>query len=195
MIMKKSLKYLVWITLLILFGFLIKAFSVGNFEFVGYWIVLVALFLVVVKISDKFKIPTWAISLFSVWSVFHMAGGLTRINGLRLYDYIFVNILGDPFFILKYDQVIHAYCYFAISILVYFVLRNYVKKSEAALITFSILAALGISLLNEVIEFGMVVFLGAAEAVGDYYNTALDLLFNLVGAIIGPFVARKFSRK
>tara|TARA_Y100000310_G_scaffold110949_1_gene109358 strand:+ start:1361 stop:1936 length:576 start_codon:yes stop_codon:yes gene_type:complete len=191
--MEKSLKYLVSITLLILFGFLIKAFSVGNFEFVGYWIVLVSLFLIVVKISDKFKIPTWAIGLFSIWSVLHMAGGLLRINGLRLYDFIFFNILGDPFFILKYDQVIHAYCYFAISILIYFILKNYVKKSEAALVTFTVLAALGIGVLNEVIEFGMVIFLDAADAVGGYYNTALDMLFNLIGAIIGPFVARKFK--
>ena len=192
--MKKDLKWLVSIVLLVLFGFLIKAFSVGNFEFVGYWIVLVSLFLIVVKVSDKFKIPTWSIALFSVWSVAHMAGGLLRVNGGRLYDYIFVNILGDPFFILKYDQVIHTYCYFAISILVYFILRTYIKKKDAALITFSVLSALGIGLLNEVIEFGMVVFLGAAEAVGDYYNTALDLVFNLIGAVIGPFFARKFSK-
>ena len=191
--MKKSLKYLVSITLLILFGFLIKAFIAGNFEFVGYWIFLVSMFLVVIKLSDKFKIPTWTISLFAIWSVLHMAGGLLKINGLRLYDFIFFNLLGDPFFILKYDQVLHTFCYFVISILIYFILKNYVKKNEAALITFTILSALGVGLLNEVLEFGMVVFLDAADAVGGYYNTALDLLFNLIGAIIGPFVARKFK--
>jgi putative membrane protein len=122
-----------------------------------------------------------------------MAGGLLKINGLRLYDFIFFNLLGDPFFILKYDQVLHTFCYFVISILIYFILKNYVKKNEAALITFTVLSALGVGLLNEVLEFGMVVFLDAADAVGGYYNTALDLLFNLIGAIIGPFVARKFK--
>ena len=193
--MKKELKWVTGITLLVLIGFLMKAFSVGNFEFIGYWVFLVAMFLVVIKISDKFKLPTWAISLFAIWSVLHMAGGLLRVGGGRLYDLMFVNIIGDPYFILKYDQVIHVYCYFAISILVYYILKNYIPKKESALITFSVLSALGIGLLNEVLEFGMVIFADAAEAVGGYYNTALDLVFNLVGAIIGPFFARKFSRK
>lgn len=178
--------------MLLLVGFLFLAFSQGNYEFVGYWVVLVALFFLVVKLDSRFKFPPMAVAFFAVWSVLHMAGGLLKVGGVRLYDYIFYLFLGDPFFILKYDQVIHTYCYFAISILVYFAMKKYVKGSQSALIAFSILAALGIGLLNEVIEFGMVIFADAADAVGGYYNTALDLVFNLIGAIIGPFFARKF---
>jgi hypothetical protein len=38
----------------------------------------------------------------------------------------------------------------------------------------------------------MVIFADAADAVGGYYNTALDLVFNLVGAVLGIlFVGRK----
>lgn len=188
--MKDSVRRITLITLLILFGFLILAFQRRNYEFIGYWIVLVALFLVVVKLENKFKFPSWGLILFAIWSVFHMAGGLIRINGTRLYDLILIDILGDPFFILRYDQLIHAYCYFTISILTYFILRRYFSKNNSALIIFSTLSALGIGLLNEVIEFGMVIFADAAEAVGGYYNTALDLVFNLIGAIIGPLFAR-----
>jgi VanZ family protein len=121
-----------------------------------------------------------------------MAGGLIRIGGSRLYDIILIDIVGAPFFILRYDQAIHAYCYFAISVLVCFALSKYFNKPKSALLVFSVLAALGIGLLNEVIEFGMVIFADAAAAVGDYYNTALDLVFNLIGATAGSLVAGKF---
>lgn len=183
-----------WTSLLVLFGFLVLAFSVRNYEFIGYWIVLVTLFLLVIKSESKFKLPSWSLILFAIWSVLHMAGGLIHINGTRLYDLILIPIIGDPFFILRYDQLIHAYCYFTISILVYFTLRNYISKHNSAILTFSILSALGIGLLNEVIEFGMVVFANAADAVGGYYNTALDLVFNFIGAVVGSIVASKIYK-
>lgn len=191
--MKKGLKSLVIITLLILVGFLIKAILAKNYEFIGYWVVLVVLFLIVVKLDKKFNFPLLGIGLFALWSILHMAGGLIKIGSTRLYDLMLINILGDPFFVLKYDQVIHAYCYFAIAVLVYFALKNYTKDKKA-LIVFSILSALGISLLNEVIEFGMVIFADAADAVGGYYNTALDMVFNLIGATLGSFFAAKLKK-
>ncbi len=193
--MKKSVKIIMWGTLLVLFGFLMLAFSAKNYEFVGYWVVLVLLFLLVIKMEKKFEFPPWSLVLFAIWSISHMAGGLIKISGTRLYDLMLINILGDPFFILKYDQVIHAYCYFAISVLVYFALKKYFNKSKSALLVFATLSALGIGLLNEVIEFGMVIFADAADAVGGYYNTALDLVFNLIGAVLGPIFAKKISKK
>jgi len=190
--MRKGLKWTVIITLLFLVGFLIKALMSQNYEFIGYWVVLVILFLVVIKLNDKYEFPLIGVIFYSVWSILHMAGGLIYIGSTRLYDLILIDILGSPYNILKFDQLIHAYAYFAFSILVYFVLKKYMKKDGSAIIVFSILAALGIGLLNEVIEFFMVVFANAADAVGGYYNTALDLVFNLIGSIIGPFFARKF---
>ena len=69
-------------------------------------------------------------------------------------------------------------------------------SSKIPLIVFAILSAIGIGLLNAVIEFGMVIFADAADAVGGYYNTALDLVFNLIGAIIGAvFVSRVLDEK
>jgi len=126
----------------------------------------------------------------------HMLGGSVYIGGTRLYDLVILPLVngGGELVILKYDQLIHAYCYVAIGILVYYALKKHVSKgSKTALATFAILAAVGIGLLNEVIEFAMVLFAGAAEAVGGYYNTALDLVFNLIGAaIIGVlFVSNK----
>ena len=196
--MKKGLKPIVIITLLILIGFLIKAFLVGNYEFVGYWVVLVALFLLVVALDKKFDFPLIGIALFAIWSVMHMAGGLIKISGQRLYGLILIDIIGSPYFILRYDQAIHIFCYFVITILVYFALKKYFKKgkkNKLGLIVFSILAGLGVSLLNEIIEFGMVIFADAAAAVGDYTNTALDMVSNLIGAILGAIFSYKFLDK
>ncbi|MEI7719343.1 MAG: DUF2238 domain-containing protein [archaeon] len=188
--MKKGLKYTVAITLLVLIGFLVKALLAKNFEFIGYWIVLVALFLVVVKLDKKYNFPLPAIWFFSIWSMLHMAGGLLKINGTRLYDTILIPLIGEPFSILKFDQVIHIYCYFAIAILSYFIVKKYIPN-KTALIYISILVAFAVGGLNEIIEFGMVVFANAGAAVGGYYNNALDLVCNLIGAIAGTLLARK----
>jgi putative membrane protein len=190
--MKKDLKILVSITMLVLIGFLIKAFLAKNYEFLGYWIVLVILFFVVISIREKFKLPIISIWLFSIWSILHMAGGLIKINGTRLYDTILIPLIGDPFFILKFDQVIHAYCYVAITMIVYFAMKNYMKDKKA-LFFFSVLAGVGVGVANEIIEFGMVVFANAAAAVGGYYNNALDFIFNLIGALIGAHFASKIK--
>lgn len=190
--MKKELRNLVIITMIILVGFLIKAFTAKNYEFLGYWVVLVILFFVVVSLAEKFKLPTLSIALFSIWSMLHMAGGLIVINGTRLYDTILIPIIGDPFFILKFDQVIHAFCYVAITMLVYFAMKNYTKDKKA-LIFFSVLAGVGVGAANEIIEFGMVIFANAAAAVGGYYNNALDLVFNFIGALIGAGIASKIK--
>lgn len=188
--MKKGLKSLIVITLLVLIGFLVKALVAKNYEFIGYWVVLVGLFLVVVKLDKKYNFPLPAIWFFSIWSMLHMAGGLIVINSTRLYDLILIPLIGDPFFILKYDQVIHAYCYFAIAILVYFILKKYIPNKNALIYT-SIMVAFGVGGLKEIIEFTMVVFANAGTAVGGYYNNALDLVTNLIGAIIGVICTRK----
>ncbi len=193
--MKKSLK-LPTTTISIFLTILLVYFAIQqNFEFIGYTIVTSLLYLAVIKADKKYNFPTQSVWLFAIWIAMHLLGGSVYIDGTRLYDLILINMFngGGEFMMLKYDQFVHAYCYFAISILVYFVLKKHMKKDQqAALVTFTILSAIGIGLLNEVIEFIMVVFADAAEAVGGYYNTALDLVFNLIGAIIGTLYSTKF---
>ena len=81
-----------------------------------------------------------------------------------------------------------------LSTLVVMLKKHFKEGQTKALIIFTILAAIGVGLLNEVVEFGMVVFADAADAVGGYYNTALDLVFNLVGAVMGVFIAKEFDK-
>ncbi|MBT3643057.1 DUF2238 domain-containing protein [archaeon] len=191
--MRKELKLIVSLTYFFIVGILIYNVSIGNMEFLGYAIFVGLLYFILIKADDYYKFPPYSIWLFSIWIMTHFLGGAVHINGTRLYDIILIPILGAPYHILKYDQLIHAYTYFAISILVYFMMKKHFRNGDnKSLIVFSVLAAIGIGLLNEVIEFGMVIFADAADAVGGYYNTALDLVFNLVGAIIGVwFVSGK----
>jgi putative membrane protein len=194
--MKKGVKILSWLMALFLVSFLSYFIFNKNYEFSGYGLVVGVLFFVVIWADKYYKFPLTALWLFAIWVVLHMLGGSVYLNGTRLYDLVLFNIydathISPEFIILKYDQFVHAYCYVAFAVLVYFMLKVHMKpRQDKALITFTILAAVGIGLLNEVIEFGMVVFADAAAGVGGYYNTALDLVFNLIGAIIGAFLAK-----
>jgi putative membrane protein len=198
--MKKGLKLPTIFVYLLLAGLLAYFIPMGNYEFIGYAVVVGLLYYAVLAADKYYNFPVYSFWLFGIWVVSHMLGGALYFGGTRLYDTILIPIFngGGEFVILKYDQLIHAYCYIAFAVLVYHALKKHFKKGQdRALILFTILAAVGIGLLNEVIEFGMVVFADAADAVGGYYNTALDLVFNLIGAIIGAILAWRldsFSR-
>ena len=56
-----------------------------------------------------------------------------------------------------------------------------------------VLAVTGVGALNEIFELGAVVFTGST-GVGGYYNNALDLIFNLIGAIIGVMIGKRMSK-
>ena len=189
----KTLSYFMATFLVVFLGYFIIR---GNYEFSGYGLVAGLLFFVLVWADNKYyKLPVQALWLFAIWIIMHMLGGGVYIGGVRLYDFLLIDILdrGGEFVILKYDQFVHFYCYVAISTVIYFMLKKHMKRGHrAALIVFTILASIGVGLLNEVIEFAMVVFADAAEAVGGYYNTALDLVFNLIGAIFGAILAWKW---
>ena len=192
--MKKSLKIPATITYLFIFAVIIYNLSLGNLEFLGYGLVIGLLYFILLKADKYYNFSTSSIWLFSIWVFTQFLGGNLYVKETRLYDLILINILGDPFYILKYDQLIHAYTYFVIGTLVYQMMSKHFQKGhKKSLILFAILASCGVGLLNEILEFSMVVFADAADAVGDYYNTALDLVFNLIGAIIGVWFISKLK--
>ena len=72
------------------------------------------------------------------------------------------------------------------SILMWSVVQNIMKQdaSSAVVCVVTILAASSIGAINEIIEFFAVVVLDT-DGVGGYINTAIDLVANLLGAIVG----------
>lgn len=170
-----------------------------NYEFMLYIAVLVILFALVCFVQGRVKFSYTILWMLSVWGLLHMMGGGVHVpSGDVLYRWVPVELYNahddrGEFVILKFDQILHFYIYFVVSFVFMHLLSRFVVKREPNkyLALFVILASMGASVINELIEFGAVVFLGKT-GVGGYYNTALDLLFNTLGALIGGiFAARK----
>ncbi len=188
---RNSLIQLVLISIVALISLVYFIVS-ANYEFIVYVFVLVLFFGFIIY-SDKWfgypKVATWGLM---VWAVLHMAGGAVYIGGVRLYDFMLLPLIGEPYNILKYDQFMHFYTYLVIGVLVYFILKKYLKKENALTTIVAIFAVSGIGAFYELIEFSTVVMF-ANTGVGGYYNLVLDILFNFVGAVSGVLVGRRMS--
>lgn len=169
---------------LVLFCFTVLFLSRRNYEFLVYTVTLSGL-IYVIEWSDRrlgySGLAKWG---FCVWLVSHLVGGSVNVGDQRLYDTVLIDIVGGPYHILRYDQAVHVYCYFIITLfvcsLVSHVSRE--KANKAVVVLVVVLTSLGISAVNEIIEFSAVVIFHS-EGVGDYYNNALDMVFNLLGIV------------
>ncbi len=196
--MRKGLKLPTILISLFLAGLLAYFIKAGNYEFLIYIVIAGLLYLAILLLDKKYKFPVISVWLFAIWIVGHMLGGAVYLGGTRLYDLMIIMLYngGGEMMILKYDQVMHIYSFLVIGTIIYHILKNHFKKDQAsAIIILTILATLGVSLLNEVVEFATVLFANGAEGVGGYYNTALDMVFNVVGATLGAFFYKGFLDK
>ena len=123
----------------------------------------------------------WGISL---WGLIHMAGGNLRVGDDVLYGLVLVPLI-PSYDILRYDQVVHAFGFGVSTLIAHHLLRPYLREGITrwgALSVLIVLMGCGFGAINEVIEFIAVVVM-PETGVGGYTNTALDLVFNLLGAI------------
>ena len=157
-----------------------------NYEFLFYSITVVILITILYRTDQYFKYPKMGLWLFNFWLVLHMLGGLASYQGVRFYDLILLDVVGDPYHILKYDQFVHVYCYMVISILMWSVVHKITKHNASSVVVYivTVLAASSLGAVNEIIEF-LAVVMFSINGVGGYTNTAIDLVANLFGAIIG----------
>jgi len=156
-----------------------------NFEFIGYVVVVVLLLFAVLFSNRQVRYPTYILWGFFVWAVLHMLGGVEMENGKVIYTLVLYPLVQAPYNILKYDQVIHAFGFFVATLVMFSVLHKYLTRPfgwTAAGIVVA-MAGLGLGALNEIVEFLMTVILPNTN-VGGYENTALDLVFNLFGAVL-----------
>jgi uncharacterized membrane protein YjdF len=169
--------------------FFISALVVENYEFASYIVFyffgLILINLTSAQFLKRFQLTYFAVSMFLV---FHIMGGIVHLGGIRLYDTYLFGI--------RYDWIIHYIGGVLCAMIAYDLLnfsssRQY--ESDFLLFILLILIGAGISSLNEILEYGAVVFLNAAKAVGDYYNNALDLLNNTLGAATGAFLIIYFK--
>lgn len=162
----------------------------GNAEFLLYVAqMVIILFLIALTIrKTEFTMPI-LIGL-SVWGVLHMAGGGVPYGNSVLYAMPIFHILdiGDTY-IFKYDQLVHAFGFGVSTFAVHHILRKSmgIIAPRASFIIISVFAGMGLGAINEMIEF-IPALLVEGNGVGGYFNTALDLYFNAIGAIIAGFL-------
>ena len=189
--MKRGKLFLLISVLIILF-FSVLAISQKNYEFLAYS-VIGALVVWLIYSTDKiYRYSNFAKISFLIWIFLHFAGGLFRYNGKNWYSIILVNLVGEPYNILRYDQVLHFFFYFITAIFIYSVIISFAEKntSKFKLWLIIVLSAAGVGALNEIMEFGVYIYY-ENSGVGTYINNALDLVFNTLGAMLGAWIYLK----
>ena len=170
-----------WLTLAVFTAFFVLK---GNREFLLYAATLAILILLVQGSDRRLGYPAGILWCFWLWLVMHMCGGFVHLGGVRLYDIRLVPLVGEPYQILRYDQFVHAFCYFTIGGILKTIVAAQAAPgaSRRGLALLTLLAALGVGAVNEIIEFTAVAWF-RSDGVGDYFNNALDNVFNAAGAL------------
>ncbi len=198
MAFKKREVLLVAFNLLYLLIFTIYYLTIKNYEFLVYILVVFIIAVVLALSLRKSKLDGVALWGLSIWGLLHMLGGGLRINGESLYSMHVIDIInkGGEFYVLKMDQVVHFYGFAVAAIVIFQLIYPRLKPnaSRGLIIFLAWIGAMGLGALNEVVEFFASVIL-AKTGVGGYYNTGLDLVFNLFGALAGAFFASYYTKR
>ncbi|MEX0323708.1 MAG: DUF2238 domain-containing protein [Puniceicoccaceae bacterium] len=184
----REYRFLVAFTLLYLLGAAIAYGSRGNWEFIAYLGVTLFIGLVVLATIKKSGLDHLVLWMLSFWGLLHMLGGILPVGDTVLYGWRIVELVdrGGDFFILKMDQVIHFYGFMTAAIVMHqLIAKRSIKDTHPGmLIFFATMGSLGLSAVNEIIEF--LAYINLEETgVGDLFNMGLDLIFNAAGAITG----------
>ncbi len=161
--------------------------------------------LIVVVMSGAFltlrysRFPVWMLWGLSLWGLMHVLGGAVVVGDRVLFAqriYPFLD-LGGEFYILKYDQIVHAYLFGLLAIMSHHIMRTVfaVQGHKVAIYVMAIMVSLGVSSMNEIMEF--FISLTMKNGVGGYDNTMLDFCFNFAGAVIALSVyllVRRFRK-
>ena len=178
------------ITLMFIGVFLVKQ----NFEFMIYVGVLIFFMALVLATNKKVKYSNGLLWGLSFWAIAHMAGGGIYIGDTKLYGTMLIPLVGEPYNILKYDQVVHIYGFGVTTFLMWQLLKPLLdqekKKGWVRLSIILVMAATGAGALNKVIEFTATIF-DPGNGVGGYINNAIDLVSNLIGAMIAMAIIIK----
>lgn len=165
-----------------------------SYEFIGYIIALVIFMALVLVSLQRIRYSIGLLWGLTIWSLLHLSGGGISIAGRKLYTTMLIPFNSE---ILRYDQVVHAFGFFVATLLVY----ELVKFSYPVLIQHKIamgivivMAGLGLGALNEIFEF-IATVLVPDTSVGGYVNTSLDLVADLLGALLAWVVVLAREKK
>jgi uncharacterized membrane protein YjdF len=177
------------LTYVVVFGAVFIA--AGNSEFIWYVITLVIFLGLIAATQRVAQFPAFILWGLAIWGLAHMAGGGVTVGEGVLYSYVVVPLTSaSELAILKYDQIVHFFGFGVATLVLWHILRRNFPMLDGTktIYAFAILGSMGLGALNELIEFTAVLAFPDTN-VGGYINTALDLVFNTLGAITAAILA------
>lgn len=191
MFIKKSQIPILVINLVYLIAALFVFLGRKNYEFVMYVGVIVFFFFVILATNKKVNYPNFVLWGLTLWGILHMlGGGVIMKNGSVLYKWM-IFTFSNTYPIFRYDQFVHIVGFFVATLLMFFLLKPKLKpiKNWASISIVVIMAGLGVGALNEIIEFIAVVVM-PETGVGGFVNVSLDLVSDLIGAVLAMVYIR-----
>lgn len=187
MYLRKGQKLILLLNALLILIFGVIYLSAQNYEFIIYVGIIIFFFTLILSTNRAVKYPNSVLWGLTIWAFLHMLGGILPVAGARLYDLILIPI-SSTYNILRYDQAIHIFGFGVATLVLYSLLQSYfqpiAKKTKAVSLSIIIvMAGLGIGAFNEVLEFIIQVLL-PKTGIGGYINTSIDLVSDLVGALL-----------
>lgn len=162
-----------------------------NYEFLLYVVVIVFFLVVIALTNGRVRYPLSILWGLVAWAILHLCGGGIRIGDGVLYGVMLVP-LSDKVPIFRYDQFVHIIGFGVATLVMYHLLRPLLRpdlRHWTALSIVVTMAGLGVGALNEIVEF-IATLLMPETGVGGYINTALDLVADLVGAVLAVVALR-----
>lgn len=170
----------------------------GNHEFVVYVLTMLILIALVGGSLRSAEYPLPMLWALSAWGLLHMAGGGVPVGDSVLYSAQVIPVTppNGEMTLLKYDQLVHAYGFGVTAWVLWHLMRRHYPVLEGSwtILVYPALAAMGLGALNEIIEFTAVLAVPETN-VGGYLNTALDLVFNALGAVTAMVIIALATRR
>ena len=167
-----------------------------NYEFLFYIAIIISILLLILHTNKKVNYPNSVLWGMTLWGIMHISGGGLKIGGTRLYDIILIPV-SESYQIFRYDQLVHIIGFGVATILMFYLLKPLLKpnlKKWSALSIIIVMAGLGVGALNEIVEFAATAIV-PKTGVGGYINTSLDLVADLMGALLALIYIRYKERK
>jgi hypothetical protein len=168
-----------WIAAVGVFGFVLWGFARNEPSTLGYLCSVVLLAVGLAAFRQR-ALPDWLAYALAALALGHLAGGLVTVGGDVLYN------AHPDIRIFQYDHVFHASASAVATYVLWTVLAPELDSRSAAIVV-SILGALGVGALNELVEF-TATLAHHGQHVGGYMNTGWDLVADTVGAVTAGIV-------
>ncbi len=180
-----------------------SSISRANYEFILYIGVVIIAVLIVIRFFVHYGLSIALLWFLSIWGFLHMAGGLVSVplswpTGGETKVLYNLWIIEDRF---KFDQFVHAFGFGTTTWLIWQVLQKTLSmkfdrvladiRPTGGMLFLCVIGSMGLGAVNEIVEFLAMVLVPETN-VGGYINTALDLIANLIGALVAAFLIHSF---